>query len=162
MILYLPPLIWFAFHCEFVVHINLLFCSQAFTNRPQAVFGFSPMSLLCFRANSSIFAHSVVWFFINRFIIRQYSSEYAKALIFCEKHPLLHTNFESYAKVLRFEKPTGFAGRRFRAFQRPKIIPLYPALKSTAWNPLQNPLKSHQFSFQFSKSKPFIFFADKP
>lgn len=32
---------------------------------------------------------------------------------------------ESYAKVLRFEKPTGFAGRRFRAFQSPEIIPLY-------------------------------------
>ena len=28
MILYLPPLIWFAFHYRFVVHINLLFCSQ--------------------------------------------------------------------------------------------------------------------------------------
>ena len=46
---------------------------------------------------------------------------------------------ESYAKVLRFEKPTGFAGRRFRAFQCPKIIPLYPALKSTAWISLQKP-----------------------
>ncbi len=65
-------------------------------------------------------------------IIPQRSSEYAKTLIFCEKQPLLHTNLESYAKVLRIEKPTGFAGRRFRAFQCPKIIPLYPALKSTA------------------------------
>ena len=44
MILYLPPLIWFAFRCKFVVHINLLFCSQARTNRPQAVFSFSPTS----------------------------------------------------------------------------------------------------------------------
>ena len=66
------------------------------------------------------------------FIIRAPFREYSKTLIFCEKHPLLHTNLESYAKVLRIEKPTGFAGRRFRAFQSPKIIPLYPALKSTA------------------------------
>nr|DAQ61042.1 MAG TPA: hypothetical protein [Bacteriophage sp.] len=66
------------------------------------------------------------------FIIPQHPSEYAKGLIFCEKHSLLHTNFISYAKVLRIEKPTGVAGRRFRAFQSPKIIPLYPALKSTA------------------------------
>ena len=150
MILYLPPLIWFVFRCEFVVHINLLFCSQAFTNRPQAVFSFSPTKLLYFRLNSSIFAHSVAWIFKNRFIIRQHSSEYAKALIFCEKSPLLHTNLESYAKVLRIEKPTGFAGRRFRAFQCPKIIPLYPALKSTAWNLPQNRSKSRRFSFQKS------------
>jgi len=62
----------------------------------------------------------------------QRSREYAKALIFCEKQAQLHTNLESYAKVLRIEKPTGVAGRRFRAFHCPKIIPLYPALKSTA------------------------------
>ena len=60
---------------------------------------------------------------MNRFIIRQRLSEHARTLKFCEKQPQLHTNFISYAKVLRFEKPTGFAGRRFRAFQRPKIIP---------------------------------------
>ena len=85
---------------------------------------------------------------MNRFIIPQRLSEYAKALIFCEKQPLLHTNLESYAKVLRFEKPTGFAGRRFRAFQSPKIIPLYPALKSTACNPPQNRSKSRRFSLK--------------
>lgn len=66
------------------------------------------------------------------FIIRTPFCEYSKTLIFCEKQPLLHTNLKSYAKVLRIEKPTGFAGRRFWAFQCPKIIPLYPALKSTA------------------------------
>jgi len=82
--------------------------------------------------NPSIFAYSVAKIIQFLIIIRQRSSEYAKALIFCEKQPLLHTNFESYAKVLRIEKPTGVAGRRFRAFQCPKIIPLYPALKSTA------------------------------
>lgn len=48
MILYLPPLIWFAFRCEFVVHINLLFCSQSLTNRLQAVFSFSPTSYSIF------------------------------------------------------------------------------------------------------------------
>ena len=31
-----------------------------------------------------------------------------------------------------------------------QIIHLYPALKSTAWNSLQNPLKSRRFSFQKS------------
>ena len=39
------------------------------------------------------------------FIIRTPFREYSKTLIFCEKSPLLHTNLESYAKVLRIEKP---------------------------------------------------------
>ena len=44
MILYLPPLIWCAFRCEFVVHVNLQSRSQVRTNRLQAVFSLSPTS----------------------------------------------------------------------------------------------------------------------
>ena len=46
-----------------------------------------------------------------------------KSLDFLRKIALLHTNLESYAKVLRFEKPTGFAGRRFRHFNARKSYP---------------------------------------
>ena len=73
-----------------------------------------------------------------------------KSLDFLRKTPFTAYEFHIIRKSITNRKADRLCRTAFSALKCPKIIPLYPALKSTAWNAPQNRPKSHQFSFQKS------------
>ena len=103
-------------------------CSQDFTNRPQAVFSLVRRSYSIFERTRQFLLTALQKFF-------DFQSSYRNTQVNTQKY---------YESKSRQALPDGVFGH----FKCPKTIRLYPALKSTAWNPPKNRSKSRRFSLK--------------
>ena len=165
MILYLPPLIWCAFRCEFVAHINLRFGSQAFTNRPQAVFSFSPTSYSILDRTRQFSLTALPDFskiglsYGNTQVNTQKPWFSAKNTPNCIR--IWNHTQKYYESKSRQALPDGVFGH----FKARKSYPFILLKNRRLEIRSKTHSKAADFRFKnhkFSKSKPFIFFADKP
>ena len=165
MILYLPPLIWCAFRCEFVVHVNLQSRSQVRTNRLQAVFTFSPTSYSIFEQTRQFLLTALPDFskiglsYCNTQVNTQKPWFFAKNSPNCIR--IWNHTQKYYELKSRQALPDGVFGH-FKTRKSYPFIMLYNRRLEIRFK-----IHSQAADFRFknhkiSKSKPFIFFVDKP
>lgn len=165
MILYLPPLIWFTFRCKFVVHINLLFCSQVRSNRLQAVFTFSPTSYSILDWARQFLLTALPDFSKIGLSYCNTQVNTQKPWFFAKNSPNCIRIWNHTQKYYELKSRQALPDGVFGHFNARKSYPFILLQNRRLEIRFKIDPKAINFRFKnhkFSKSKPFIFFADKP